>query len=65
MHKAKVISIINLSIALKEAKETDYWLDLLKETGYLNNNKYEKLKNNCRDLISIIVASIKTSKKNR
>ena len=57
--------INKMSISLKEANETDYWLDLLNDTGYLNNSKYDKLKNDCRELISILVASIKTSKKNK
>ena len=57
--------ISKLSISLKEANETDYWLDLLKDTGYLSNEDYKSLKTECKELISILVASIKTSKKNK
>jgi four helix bundle protein len=41
-----------MSIALKEANETDYWLNLLKDT-------------NCLDLIRILVATVKTMQKTR
>lgn len=33
-----------LSISLKEANETDYWIELLFQSGYLKNENYEKLK---------------------
>ena len=57
--------INKMSIALKEANETDYWLDLLKDTGYISNQNHQSLKNECKELISILVASVKTSKKNK
>src|SRR5688572_6831093 len=40
-----------LAIALKEADETVYWLDLLKETNYLENDRYNKLQTNCVELV--------------
>lgn len=51
-----------LSIALKEANESRYWLNLLHDTGYLNNAIFNKLTDACTELIRILVASIKTSK---
>ena len=51
-----------LNVALKEADETDYWLDLLHTTGYLDDNQYESLVNDCKELIAILVAIIKTMK---
>ena len=53
-----------LNIALKEADETDYWLDLLHSTGYLDDNQHESLENDCKELIAILVAIIKTIKQN-
>lgn len=51
-----------LSISLKEANETDYWLSLLKDTEFLNSSKYEHLSGTCQELIRMLVASIKTVK---
>ena len=51
-----------LSIALKEANETDYWLSLLKDTGYLEEIRYQELDMLCKELIRILIASVKTSK---
>ena len=51
-----------LSIALKEANETEYWICLLKDTDYLENKLYESLLTDCKELISLLIASIKTVK---
>jgi four helix bundle protein len=56
--------INKLSIALKEANETDYWLSLMKDTDLLESNAYESLEKDCDELIALLVASIKTAKKN-
>ncbi len=54
--------IHKMSIALKEANETLYWLDLLKDTNYLSNDKYMSLHPVCKELLAMLVSSIKTSK---
>ena len=54
--------ISKMSIALKEAAETDYWLILLYKTEYLKNSEYESLKNDCEELIKLLTAILKTSK---
>lgn len=51
-----------LSIALKEANETDYWICLLKDTNYISVSKYESLASDCSELIYILISSIKTVK---
>jgi four helix bundle protein len=51
-----------MSIALKEANETDYWLNLLKDTGYLNEKMFTSISNDCRELIKLLVATVKTAK---
>ncbi|TYB30603.1 MAG: four helix bundle protein [Candidatus Mcinerneyibacterium aminivorans] len=56
--------IAKFSISLKEAEETEYWLDLLKKTGYINKEKHKKLKEDLKEIIKIIVSSIKTAKEN-
>ena len=53
------------SIALKEASETLYWLELLHETGFIpDSDSYQSLYTDCEELICILVASIKTAKAN-
>jgi len=56
--------ISKFSIALKEAEETEYWLDLLKETDYLKKERHSKLKDDLKEIIKIIVSSINTAKQN-
>ena len=49
-----------LNIALKEASETEYWLELLHESGYIDNEAaYESIYQDCQELISILVAITK------
>ena len=54
--------INKLSIALKEANETDYWLSLLSDTGYLTKEMYKSIQPEIDEIISILVSIIKTSK---
>jgi four helix bundle protein len=54
--------INKFSIALKEANETAYWLDLMKSTNYIDANLYESLASECKELIAMLVATIKTLK---
>lgn len=51
-----------LSIALKEAVETNYWLRLLRETGYLSESDFHSLHSDCRELERILTAIIKSTK---
>ncbi len=53
-----------LSIAFKEANETLYWLNLLKDSEYLESNMFESIKPDIEELIKLLVASINTAKKN-
>lgn len=54
--------IHKFSIALKEANESEYWLSLLKDTDYIEYNLHESLSKDCKELISMLVAAIKTLK---
>ncbi len=54
--------INKMSIALKEANETEYWLLLLKDTNYLSNENFTKLFNLNSELIKMLVATINTMK---
>ena len=52
--------IHKLRIALKEASETKYWLEILFRTNYINNKEYDELKNECEELIRMLTSSINT-----
>lgn len=54
--------IHKLSISLKEANETRYWLCLLNKAGYIDGNSYESIKKDCDEIMAILIASIKTAK---
>ena len=54
--------INKLSIALKEANETKYWIHLLYDTGYLNPSLYQSLLKDIQEIIRILVAIIKKLK---
>jgi four helix bundle protein len=53
-----------LSIALKECNETFYWLNILKDTGYINEQEFESMNKNCQEILALLISSIKTTKKN-
>ena len=53
-----------LSVALKEANETEYWLQLLHDTDYLDAEAFKSIESDCKELIALLVASIKTAKTN-
>ena len=52
-----------MSISLKEANETEYWLQLLKDTEYINEEQCARLSTDCRELIAMLVATVKTRKR--
>ena len=57
--------IAKLQIALKEANETGYWLELLFKTNYINEIEYKELDTTCTGLRAMLVASINTAKQNK
>jgi len=63
--QSKADFIGKLSIALKEANETDYWLSLLMDSGYMIPESYGELSGKCTELIKLCTASINTAKGNR
>ena len=56
--------ISKLEIALKEANETGYWLELLYKTDYLDEQTYKTLDAACDSIRVMLIASINTSKEN-
>ena len=59
---SKADFIAKLQIALKEANETGYWLELLSRTAYIDEAQYKKLNAACTSLRVMLIASIRTAK---
>ena len=57
--------IHKLSISLKEANETDYWLTLLHESDYIDEESYLSIQADCKELIKLLVSIIKKTKGNQ
>jgi four helix bundle protein len=57
--------ISKLEIALKESTETGYWLELLYQTGYIDEVCYKKLENLCLSIRVMLIYSCKTAKENK
>lgn len=60
--QSKADFINKMSIALKEANETEYWLDLLYSTNYINQTEFEKIKPKIIELLKLLISIINTSK---
>lgn len=54
--------INKMSIALKEANETIYWLEILKDTDYVNDKLFQSLYADCEELIRMLISTVKTAK---
>ena len=50
-----------MSIALKEANESAYWLRLLHRTGYLSDKQFESLYEDVNELIRLLISTCKTA----
>ena len=56
--------VSKMQIALKEANETGYWLELLYKTNYISEKQYNSLESKCKSLRAMLVSSINTAKNN-
>ncbi len=56
--------VSKLEIALKEASETGYWLELLYRTDYIDESTYKSLNGQCTSIRVMLVASCRTAKEN-
>lgn len=57
--------ISKLEIALKEASETGYWLELLYRTKYIEEKAFKVLSSKCASIRVMLIASCKTAKENQ
>ena len=54
--------LAKMSIALKEANETDYWLELIYAGGYISFSEYQSIAHDCDDLIRLLTAIVKSTR---
>lgn len=62
--QSKADFISKLSVSLKEAGETSYWLTILHKTDYLDDTMYSSLKTDVDEIIRLLISSIKTTRRN-
>ena len=55
--------INKLHVALKECNETIYWLNLLHDTNFINDMEFESMAKDSKELLALLISSIKTVKK--
>jgi four helix bundle protein len=60
--ESKADFIHKLSIALKEANETEYWLDLLYQSLFIDKNQYTSTSDDIKEILRLLISIIKTSK---
>ncbi len=62
--QSKADFLHKLTIALKETNETEYWLQLLKETDYITQKMYDSIYPEINELLKLLITSTKTIKEN-
>ncbi|MBQ1947279.1 MAG: four helix bundle protein [Clostridia bacterium] len=53
-----------MQIALKECYASEYWLELLSKTGYIDNEQYKVISNRCGQIRRMLISAINTVKEN-
>jgi len=61
---SKADFVSKLSIALKEANETRYWISLLKDSDYIDAKMFKSIEPDIEELLRLLISSIKTAKTN-
>jgi len=63
--QSKADFLHKMTIALKEANETDYWIDLLYQSGYIDKKMYQSIQPEIDELLRLLISSAKTAKKQK
>ena len=53
--------VSKMNIALKEVCETEYWLELLHQTDYINRTEFDSIYKNCKEITKILMSIVKTT----
>ena len=49
---------------MKEANETEYWIDLLKDAGFISLDEYNIIAQKINELLKLLISTVKTTKQN-
>ena len=60
--QSKADFLNKMNIALKEANETEYWLSLLKDSDYVENNVYLSIQQDCSEIIKLLISIVRSTK---
>ena len=60
--QSKADFLNKMNVALKEANETEYWLTLMKDTEYLNENEFQSIREDCSELIKLLASIVKSTR---
>jgi four helix bundle protein len=60
--QSKADFLNKMNIALKEANETEYWLMLLKDTGYIQQSEFDSIIKDCEEVLKLLVSIVKSTK---
>ncbi len=61
--ESKADFIHKLSVAHKEANEVEYWLNLLRDTDYIDLQMFDSINKDCKEVIALLTSILKTAKK--
>lgn len=61
--QSKADFINKMNIALKEANETNYWLNLLKDSEYIDTSQFDALSKDAIEILKLLISIVKSSKK--
>ena len=53
--------VSKMNIALKEVCETEYWLELLHQTDYINRTEFDSIYKDCKEITKILMSIVKTT----
>ena len=60
--QSKADFLNKMNIALKETNETEYWLMLLKDTGYIQQAEFDSIIKDCQEVLKLLVSIVKSTK---
>ena len=60
--QSKADFLNKMNVALKEANESEYWLMLLRDTKYINEDEFNSIAKDCAEILKLLISIVKTTK---
>lgn len=60
--QSKADFLNKMNVALKEANETEYWLMLLKDSGYISAKEFDSISIDCSEVLRLLISIVKSTK---